>query len=430
MWQAARPHRAARPLPPSARRAYPAPARHPTPMPDQPPAPPLILLASVLKPVDDTRMLGKFARTLAGLGLRVAVAGQASAAARPGAGITLHPLFSGGRLSWARLAAQGRYWQLLRRLRPALVVVHAPELLPLTLLWRALGRSRRFVYDIRENYALNVGTQQVYRGLTRRLLAAGLRGVEGAAARRAAAVLLAEASYADELPFLRALPPGRVLLLENKYQPAPGETLPPTARPSPAATEPLRLLFSGTISALNGVREAIALAQALRTAWPGGARLTIIGCCQQPALLRELQAAAAANCAWLTLEGGAALVPHARVVAAIGRSHLGLLPYQPHPSTARCRPTKLFEYLAHGLPVLVPDNPLWASVVRAHGAGLVVDFAEPARAAATVAAALSTAQFYPAGVPAGPVLWAGEGKKLGDLLESLVLEPTFAAPLA
>jgi len=399
-------------------------------MPSPAPASPLVLLASVLKPVDDTRMLGKFARALAGLGARVAVAGQASAATRPGTGITLYPIFSGSRLSLDRLLAQVRYWRLLHRLRPDLVIVHAPELLPLTLLWRALGGGRQFVYDIRENYALNVGTQQVYRGLTKRTLAAGLRWVEGAAARRAAAVLLAEASYADELPFLQALPPGRVLLLENKYQPAPGEPLPPLARPLPAATEPLRLLFSGTISELNGVWEAIALARALRAAWPSGATLTIIGFCQQPALLRELQALAMAESAWLTLVGGAALVPHARIVAEMRRSHLGLLPYRPHPSTARCRPTKLFEYLAHGLPVLVPSNPLWASVVQAHGAGLVVDFAEPARAAAAVAAALPTARFYPAGVPTDPVLWAGEGKKLGDLLESLGLGPTFAAPLA
>ncbi|WP_223649832.1 glycosyltransferase [Hymenobacter psoromatis] len=387
------------------------------------------MLASVLKPVDDTRMLGKFARILAEAGARVAVAGQASAEAQPGAGITQYPIFQGARLSLARLLAQVRYWRLLRQLRPGLVIVHAPELLPLTLLWRALGRGREFLYDIRENYALNVRTQRVYRGLVRRMLAAGLRWVEGAAARRAAAVLLAEASYADELPFLRALPPSRVLVLENKYQPALGEALPPLARPMPAAAEPLRLLFSGTISGLNGVWEAISLARALGATWRGGAVLTIIGFCQQPALLRELQAVAAAESAWLTLVGGAELVPHARIVAALGSAHLGLLPYQPHPSTARCRPTKLFEYLAHGLPVLIPDNPLWTSVVRAHGAGLVVDFAEPARAAAAVVAALPAARFYPAGVPTGPVLWAGEGKKLGHLLESLGLGPTFATPL-
>ncbi|QKG52141.1 hypothetical protein [Hymenobacter sp. BRD67] len=258
----------------------------------------------------------------------------------------------------------------------------------------------------------------------------GLRWVEGAAARRAAAVFLAEASYADELPFLKKLPPERVLLLENKYQPAPDEVLPTTPCPMPAAAEPLRLLFSGTISELNGVREAIALAQALPQHWPAGVELTIMGFCQQPALLAELRRLAqqlSAPPLRLTLIAGAEPVPHSRIVAAIGQSHFGLLAYRPHPSTARCRPTKLFEYLAHGLPVLVADNPIWTSIVQAHGAGLTINFRDAPRAAATVAAALSTAVFYPAGIPADEVLWASEGKKLGHMLKTLGPGPTFAA---
>ncbi|MFD1873145.1 glycosyltransferase [Hymenobacter bucti] len=392
-----------------------------------------VVLASVLKPVDDTRMRGKFAETiLQRPDLRVHVTGR-------GTGDDLHPdlvkprvihnaIFWSSRLSLGRLAAQWRYWRLLRMLRPApaLVVVHAPELLPLTLLWQHLGRGRQFVYDIRENYALNIRSQGVYPAVVRQVLAATLRRVEDVAARRAAAVVLAEASYADELPFLTDLPAGRVLLLENKYQPQPGEILPHAARPLPIGTEPLRLLFSGTIAELTGVREAITLARHLGAAWPGGVRLTVIGFCQQPALLAELQHLAAAEANWLTLIGGAALVPHAQVVAEMGRSHLGLLPYRPHPSTERCRPTKLFEYLAHGLPMLVPPNPLWTELVQAHGAGLVVDFAQPAAAAAQVAAALPTAAFYPKGPPTDEVLWAGEGKKLRHLLESLLPPATFA----
>ncbi|QKG56040.1 glycosyltransferase [Hymenobacter sp. BRD128] len=394
----------------------------------------MILLASVLKPTNDPRMLGKFAHTLAGAGARVAVAGRASAASPSETSISQHPVFWGTRLSLGRLGAQVRYWRLLRQLRPRLVVVHAPELLPLTLLWQALAPGRPFIYDIRENYALNVSTQGVYRGLARRALAAGLRWVEGRAARRAAALTLAEASYAAELPFLQRLPASRVLVLENKYQPAPGEQLPRTPRPRPAPTEPIRLLFSGTISELNGVREAIALAGSLRKTWPGGAELTIIGFCQQPELLSQLQLLikqlTASGSLFITLEGGAALVPHARIVAAMSQAHLGLLPYRPHASTERCRPTKLFEYLAHGLPMLVPDNPLWTSLVQEFRAGLRVDFAAPDQAAAAVAAALPATHFYPAGVPTETVLWASEGKKLRHLLESLGLGPTFAAPFA
>jgi glycogen(starch) synthase len=379
-------------------------------------------------------MRGKFAETiLQRLDLRVHVAGRDTGDDLPFALVADFPriihnrIFWSSRLSLGRLAAQWRYWCLLRTLRPApaLVVVHAPELLPLTLLWQYLGRGRQFIYDIQENYALNIRSQGVYPAGLRELLAGVLRQFEALAARRAAAVVLAEASYADELPFLAELPSDRVLLLENKYQPQPGEVLPRTAHPLPLRTEPLRLLFSGTLSELNGVHEAIALARHLQHTWPGGVRLTIIGFCQQPTLLAELQHLAETEASWFTLIGGAALVPHAQVVAEMRRSHLGLLPYRPHPSTERCRPTKLFEYLAHGLPVLVPPNPLWTEPVQAYQAGLVVDFAQPQATASQVVATLPTAAFYPAGPPTGEVLWEGEGKKLGHLLESLLPPATF-----
>ncbi|MGI4744388.1 MAG: hypothetical protein ACRYG7_55260 [Janthinobacterium lividum] len=390
--------------------------------------PPVLLLASVLKPLDDTRMYGKFARTIAGLlpaPGRVWVAGRQAPTPTAPLRVEFASLLQGTRLSLGRLLAQARYWRLLRQVRPSLVLVHAPELLPLTLLWQQLGPGRQFIYDVQENYALNIRSQGVYPAVVRGLLARGLRWVEAQAARRAAAVVLAEASYASELPFLEQLPAGRVLVLENKYQPQPGEALPLAAHPFPAPTEPLRLLFSGTISALNGVHEAIELARQLRLAWLGGVGLTIIGFCQQPALVADLQRLASEEADWLTLIGGAALVPHARLVAEIGRNHLGLLPYRPHSSTERCRPTKLFEYLAHGLPVLVPPNPLWAGLVQAHQAGLVVDFAQPAAAAAQVAGALRSSIFYPAGPPTDDVLWAGEGKKLRHLLESILPATTF-----
>ena len=108
------------------------------------PRPVTILLASVLKPLDDTRMLGKFGRTLAArANTQVHVAGRAAAepAALP-ANLHTHALLHGTRLSWERLQAQRRYWQLLQRVRPDVVFVHAPELLPLTALWQAAGPNR------------------------------------------------------------------------------------------------------------------------------------------------------------------------------------------------------------------------------------------------------------------------------------------------
>ncbi|MDF7811410.1 glycosyltransferase [Hymenobacter sp. YC55] len=386
----------------------------------------IILLASVLKPLDDTRMYGKFACTLARRpATTVHVAGrQASSVPTTPANVHLHTLLTGTRMSWARLGAQRRYWQLLQRLRPDLVVVHAPELLPLTLLWQRLAPYRRFLYDIRENYALNVSTQRVYGGFTRRWLAAGLRWVEAWAARHAAGLILAEESYAQELPFLKALPPSRVVTLENKYQPAAGEVPRTEPRPLPAVHEPLRLLYSGTVSELNGIHQALKLTEELHHQRPGGALLTVIGFCQQPDLLRTLQQLQQTNPPWLRLlVHGATPVAHSAIVAEIQRSHVGLLLYQPHPSSERCRPTKLFEYLAHGLPMLIPFNPLWEAYIRRYEAGLVVDLHSIPEAATSLLAvtelpATTKPVFYPIGIP-DDAFWASEGIKLGRLVDSI-----------
>ena len=384
----------------------------------------MVLLASVLKPVDDTRMRGKFAETfISRPNTQVHVAGRGTKGEKNGSvpnaqEIQEHPIFNGSRLSLGRLAAQVNYWRLLQQIGPSMVVVHAPELLPLTMLWQRLAAGRKFIYDIRENYALNVSTQRVYHGITRRWLAAGLRWVETLAARRAAGIILAEASYAEELPFLQTPWPGRVVVLENKYQAAPREQLPTQPRMLPLPENALRLLFSGTISEINGVWEAIVLAEKLHYAWPGGAHLTIIGFCQQPALLRQLEKRAAQNLTWLTLLGGAEPVPHARIIAAIQDSHVGLLPYRPHLSTERCRPTKLFEYLAHGLPVIASPNLLWQESLQKYGAGLQLDFAHQTNGPCLVNQ-LRSNNFYPLGIPT-EVLWAGEGKKLRLFLDSLV----------
>ena len=400
-------------------------------------SPVTILLASVLKPLDDTRMLGKFGRTLAGrAGTVVHVAGRA-APPPPDlpANLHVHELLRGTRLSAERLGAQRRYWELLQRLRPTVVFVHAPELLPATVLWQLRHPECRFVYDVRENYALNIRTQRVYPAWARGLLSRLVRSLETRAAARAAAVLLAERSYARELPFAAGAladsdshsfaknqqpktknqPP--VLIIENKYQTYDSAPA-PYPRRLPSLTEPLRLVYSGTISELNGVWEAVRFVEHLRPVWPL-AHLTIIGVCQQPGLLPRLRAAVADSGGSITLIGGEDLVPHARVLAEIRRSHLGLLPYRPHISTARCIPTKLFEYMGEALPLVVPPNPLWAELARQAGAGPEFDFQQADYPpAAGLAAALRAGVYYPQGPPLA-AFWASEAEKLHRLMDSI-----------
>ena len=89
------------------------------------------------------------------------------------------------------------------------------------------------------------------------------------------------------------------------------------------------------------------------------------------------------------------------------------------PGAERVAPAKLFEYLALGLPILIPPNRLWAKTMGAHGGGMMYELTPADAAAANVRKTLEACRFYPNGIPVD-VQWAGEGKKLWRLLDSFI----------
>jgi hypothetical protein len=80
-------------------------------------------------------------------------------------------------------------------------------------------------------------------------------------------------------------------------------------------------------------------------------------------------------------------------------------------------PTKLFEYLAHGLPVITQPSAVWTSTVEALQAGLVVRFQAP-DIEADIGQRLHTTHFYPAGIPQ-EAFWATEATKLWRAVDSI-----------
>ncbi|WP_161891174.1 glycosyltransferase family protein [Pontibacter russatus] len=368
-----------------------------------------ILIASLLKPINDTRMYEKLGLSLGGLPqAQVHIAGyDAPAPTDAPPNIAFHPIFQFSRLSVGRAAAQIIYYRLLLELRPHLLIVCTHELLPASYLY-----SRRnpclLIYDVQENYTLNLTSQGNYPPLLRKLLAWGVGGIEKSLARHIAHFFVAERSYIQELPFL-----GRYTLLENKHKPAAGYRKPET--PVQLQHTPLRLLYSGTIARLYGIFEAIALAEKLHQLEPQ-TTLTIIGYSPDNTLYKEVLQQVQAR-PYICLIGGNSLVPHQRIVQAIAECNIGLLPYRPHTSTFRCIPTKLFEYAAHALPMVVQHNPLWHDFLQGQQAGLSIDFATTD--AAALLRQIRGGRFYEPGVPSG-VFWDSEERKLlavaGELL--------------
>ncbi|WP_299761757.1 glycosyltransferase [uncultured Pontibacter sp.] len=362
-----------------------------------------ILIASLLKPITDTRMFEKLGLSLSKLAeTQIHIAGfLAPEPISAPAQVYFHPIFNFRRLSINRYLAQQKYTQLLEQVKPDLVIACTHELLATSQRY-CRKHGAKLLYDVQENYTLNLATQQNYPPLLRQLLTYGVSKVEAKTASGVTHFLLAEQSYAQELPFIK----GRnFTVIGNKYNPAPDYTLPAT--PVKLEQQPLRLLYSGTIAELYGIFDAINLAIELHRL-DASTTLTIIGYSARQDTLQKLQEQIKGK-SYIRLIGGDRLVPHQQILQIIKESNLGLLPYQPHPSTERCIPTKLYEYMAYALPVLVQQNPLWQSITHTNQAGLSIDFkqARPQELLPRIRQQL----FYTSGVPQ-EIFWQSEEEKL------------------
>src|SRR5687767_11228246 len=98
-----------------------------------------ILLASVLKPVNDARMFHKLGLSLSKLpGSEVHIAGFAAPIPAAPAHVFFHPLFAFRRLAAGRLLVPFRYLRLLFRVQPTVIVAGTFELLLPSLLYKLL----------------------------------------------------------------------------------------------------------------------------------------------------------------------------------------------------------------------------------------------------------------------------------------------------
>jgi glycosyltransferase involved in cell wall biosynthesis len=337
-----------------------------------------IVIASVLKPVDDTRMYEKLARSLTPIS-EVHVIGYPSVQKLPASPqLFIHPLPAFKRLSFKRFLMPIKIALKIQRLRPTHVIITTHELLGIVgWLW-VLGIS--VIYDIQENYFRNVWHGKHNPFGIRHVLAFLIRAQEWRNAVLIKHFLLAEYVYVNQLPFVKS----RFTVLENKTI-AP--TLPIQRRPIPQRG--IHFLFTGTLSASTGVWEAIRLVDAFYALDPS-IRLTIVGYCSLDADWIQLQTLQKTR-PYLEVVGGSSLVPHGIVLQYIQQADVGLITYPPHPATAGKVPTKVYEYLAYQLPMLMRSTGLGTELCLHYDAGCVYNGIP----IPTVYHQLSTHQFYP-----------------------------------
>jgi len=256
--------------------------------------------------------------------------------------------------------------RLLRTDGPAhdLVLVHDPELLVAVRL-AGIDRLPPVVWDVHEDTAAALLGRRWVPGPLRRPLGALVRRWERWA-ERALHLLLAEDAYQDR--FRRAHPvvrnyPWSISRAAVRVDARADVTPRTSAEHAPAAgAAPARAVYVGRLSHARGLDELIALGRRLAGT---GIQVELAGPCDEDRRVALEQAVAEGAVVWH------GFVPNDRIGPLLDGALAGLSLLHDEPNYRVSLPTKVVEYLAHGIPVVATPLPLVAALL-ADGGGVIV----------------------------------------------------------
>ncbi|OEK01088.1 hypothetical protein BFP97_06015 [Roseivirga sp. 4D4] len=366
-----------------------------------------VVIASLLKPIDDTRMLEKFGFSLAETNeYDINIIGFDSKNVKSTQDITFHPLKPFERLSFARLSRPWKVYKNYIKVKPQVIIFNTHELLIVTCIYKILFGCK-IVYDIRENYAKNISSTEVFPRAVRPLLSTWVRLKEWCSKPFIRHYIMAERIYEQQLPFLSS----QRTVVENKYAPHAEER---TAYRNPDPSY-IDLAYTGTIGASNGIFEAIDITKKLHEL-DQRIRLRIVGYCALKKDLIRLKEEIK-DYDFIELNGGDHLVPHAEIIEAIQKADFGFVLKKPNKGMNEEKLlTRLFEYTANKLPILLLNNPTWVAFCDQFNAAIVIDPENfmPDHTLET----MSKTEFYDRGNSESS-LWKNEEPKLLNLIREI-----------
>lgn len=336
----------------------------------------------------DARIFQKQARSLARHGFEVTLIALDEGTEADTDGVRVLPLPPPqGRLR--RLGGNWQLYRLARRQRAAIYAFHDPELLPVGALL-ALGGAC-VIYDIHENVPAQIRHKEWLPAPLRPAIARLYQLVERVCLHWIDGLVLAEASYASNY---RSHP--RVLTVLNypllDYIDGADQTDGPAHSPEGTGSEPVlsnpvsanpvsadpegtdeapTLVYAGNITPLRGLFTMLEAFTRLSPKHPA-ARLLIAGRLRPPQAAQEAAAFIDRHRLGERVRLTGRLT-HPQIHQSIAAGDIGLALLHPDPNYLESLPTKLFEYMMLGKPVVVSDFPLWKGIVEEVGCGYAVD---------------------------------------------------------
>ncbi|GAA1149684.1 glycosyltransferase [Ornithinicoccus hortensis] len=328
---------------------------------------PSALVVTVVHHPDDARIRHRQIEALREAGWRVTYAAPFAAygLTRPVGTPWLTPVDLPRATGRSRIAALRAARALLRSsaVEHDVVLLHDPELL-LATVGTAIGTP--VVWDVHEDTAAALEVRPWVPDPLRRPAAAAVRGLERWAERRMP-LLLADHQYAGRFRKTHPVVPNTTRVPSSP---------PPAATPGEDGVQ--RVVYLGSITMERGAREVVQVGAALRDRTDGAVAVHVIGPAHGDAeqVLRE-----AVRDKAITWHG---FVPSDQALPMLDGALAGLSLLHDEANFRPSMPTKVIEYLAHGIPAVSTPLPVPADLIRRSGAGVLVPFGDAAAATAAV----------------------------------------------
>lgn len=244
----------------------------------------------------------------------------------------------------------------LRRLKPDLVHAHDPELIPLLLVWKALNRNTYVIYDAHED----LEEQVLHKGYIPRPMRFAVRFLARAlvvsADRFCDGVVAATDLVANRFP--RSL----VATVENFPWLSDFDAVGSKQRVS-GSPRTVSLCYVGALEHARGVRVMGNLLDDLAgEGWH--AKLIVAGPVQDAAGEELLERSD------VDYRG---ILDASKISSLLSEADIGVALLSPLPNFKAALPTKVFEYMAAGLPYVASDFQEWREVFGSSQSGLHVD---------------------------------------------------------